>query len=137
MAAHSTNYADTLILVSPDTRATAGRTPDKPGTVAAMQFAMISGAPYAHTSDDVIFTVHADRAGIPADERAAAREAFFSRGQACLRASPLVRSHGWGVHSDAEGRVALLAMDSPEYAAMLEVPRIDKVAGMRSARGGR
>lgn len=95
---------------------------------------MIAGAPYAHTSDDVIFTVHADRAGIPEDERAAARAEFFSRGQACLRASPLVKTHGWGVHSDGQGRVALVAVESPQYAAMASDTRLAKVEGMRSSR---
>jgi len=71
VAAHSANCRDTLILVSPDTRALAGRPPVRPATVAAMQFAMIAGAPYAFTSDDVIFSVHADRAGRPALERRA------------------------------------------------------------------
>lgn len=131
---HTTNYADTLILVSPDTKLKAAKVPASAESVAGRQYRMIADAPYGHTSDDVIFTVHADRAGIPEDERAAARAAFFSRGQACLRASPLVRSHGWGVHSDAHGRVALVAMESPHYFAMAANERLAKVEGMRSKR---
>lgn len=134
---HTTNYADTLILVSPDTKARAAKVPASAESVAGRQYRMIADAPYAHTSDDVIFTVHADRAGIPVDERAAARAEFFSRGQACLRASPLVRSHGWGVHSDAQGRVALMAMESAHYGAMAADARLAKVDGMRSKRAGK
>jgi hypothetical protein len=45
-------------------------------------------------------------------------EQLFSKPQACLRASPLPKSHGWGVHFDAKGRVAIHAVDSPEYAKL-------------------
>ncbi len=134
---HTTNYADTLILVSPDTKVRAGKVPAAEDSVAGRQYAMIAGSPYAHTSDDVIFKVHADRAGIPEDERAAARADFFSRGQACLRASPLVKTHGWGVHSDAHGRVALVAMESAQYAGMAADTRLAKAEGMRSKRADR
>lgn len=117
---HTTNYVDTFITVAPDTSATAGTPPPEAAkpTVAALQFAMIAGSPYDHTSDDVIFTVHADRRGIPDEDRGAAREEFFSKGQPCLRASDLGKRYGWGVHSDAEGRVALYGMETPEYAAL-------------------
>jgi len=94
---HTTNYVDTLILVSPDTKAMAARVPDKPGTVADLQYRMIAGAPHRLTSDDVIFSGYAARAGIAEPDRPRARAEFFSRGQACLRSSPLVRSHGWGI----------------------------------------
>jgi hypothetical protein len=78
---------------------------------------MIATAPYKHTSDDVIFTVWADRRDVPAADREAARAEFFSKGQACLRASDLGKRYGWGVHSDAEGRVALVGVGTPEYDA--------------------
>ena len=131
---HTTNYFDTLILVSPDTKALAGKVPAKADSVAGIQYRLIAGAPYTMTSDEVIFAVHAERAGIRGEEREEARRAFFSRGQPCLRTSPLVRNHGWGVHSDAHGRVALVAIESPEYAAMSSSDELTKVAGMRSKR---
>ena len=134
MTVHTTNYFDTLILVSPDTRATAARASDKPGSIADLQYRMMAEAPYRHTSDDVIFSVHAARAGVAEPDRPHAGAEFFSRGQACLRSSPLVRSHGWGVHADADGRVALIAMESPQYAALAASPDVRKVAGMRAAR---
>lgn len=130
---HSTNYFDTLIEVSSDSAAIESRVPQKAGSVAAMQYEMISGAPYQHTSDDVIFAVHAARKGItPTD---VARAEFFSRGQACFRASPLVKTHGFGVHSDAKGRVALLGIESAQYQDLKADPKVTKVAGMRSKRG--
>jgi len=63
--------------------------------------------------------VWADRNGIPADDRPAARAEFFSKGQPCLRSSPLGKRYGWGVHCDSTGRVALLALESDAYRALV------------------
>lgn len=117
--AHTTCYVDTFIAVAPDSTAPAGLIPPS-GTnpsVASRTFEMIADAPYRYTSDDVIFTVWADRNSIPEAERGAAREEFFSQSRACLRASDLGKKYGWGVHSDAEGRVAVYALGSSEYEA--------------------
>ena len=133
---HSANYFDTLIEISEDSPTRVARVPEKPGTVAAMQYERVAAAPYALTSDDLIFGVHAERTEIPEEERHTARSQFFSRGQACLRASPLVKTHGWGVHHDHQGRVALVAAGSNAYAALQADPAVTKVMGMRAKRAG-
>lgn len=137
MAQHSTNYVDTLITVAPDTRTTQSREPEhnaeKP-SVPAGQFALIARAPYAHTSDDVIFTVWADRKGIAAEDRDAARQKFFSKGQPCLRASSLPKTHGFGIHADAESRVALVPMESQRYAELVADDTVTKAPAMRASR---
>jgi hypothetical protein len=114
---HTTNYFDTFIAVAEDSAADGPIEPPARPTpsIAEATYRLIAEAPYAHTSDDVIFTVWADRKGIPAEERAAAREQFFSKGQPCLRSSDLGKRYGWGVHSDDEGRVALVPLGSAEY----------------------
>ncbi len=76
---------------------------------------MISEHPYRYTSGDVIFTVFADRHGIAEQERTAEREVFYSRSQACLRASELGKRYGWGIHADAAGRIALVGVETPRY----------------------
>jgi hypothetical protein len=117
---HSVDYFDTFIAVAPDSAAeSATSPPTKPETpsIAARTHSLIAGNPYGLTSGDVIFTVWADRRDIPQKDRAAARTEFYSKGQPCLRSSDLGKRYGWGIHSDAEGRVALYPVDSPEYAA--------------------
>ncbi|MGZ3352581.1 MAG: DUF6157 family protein, partial [Xanthobacteraceae bacterium] len=139
---YTTNSSNTFIGVADDCPASSARIPPersgKP-TVATLQYAMIKGAPYTYTSDDVVFaTSAAGRAlgdGVVEAERQEAREQFFSRGQACLRASALGKTFGWGVHSDAHGRVAIFAVDSPEYRRLAADPRIKQVKAMRSKRG--
>lgn len=132
---HTTNYRNAFISVSPDCPAATARAPDKPGTVAAIQYRMMTEAPGALTSDDVIFATHAQRAGIPDADRAQARAAFFSRGQACLRASPLVKTHGWGVLHDGAGRVTLVPRGSAEYDRLSSDPALAQFFGMRAKRG--
>jgi hypothetical protein len=134
---HTTNYFDTFIEIAEDCPVSIAQAPPEKGdkkTVANLQFEMISASPYRFTSDDVIFTVHADRAGIPVTERDAERERFFSKGQACLRASPLAKHYGWGIHSDSQGRVALIPAGSDEYQRLANNPTIRHVLAMRSKR---
>jgi hypothetical protein len=123
---HSTNYFDAFIAIASDSDAVRGTVPRETAnpSVALRTFQMIHGRPYQNTSDDVIFTVYADRNGIPTAERAAARKDFFSKGQACLRASDLGKKHGWGIHSDAEGRVALYGVETEEYKELVSGERL-------------
>ncbi|SIM64250.1 DUF6157 family protein [Micromonospora cremea] len=117
---HSTNYVDTFIQVAEDSTASSAAAPPARATpgIAELTFRMIFEAPYRYTSDEVVFTVWAERRGIPEAERAAAREEFFAKGQPCLRASDLGKRYGWGVHADSAGRVALVPLGSTEYAQL-------------------
>jgi len=131
---HSTNYCDTLILASPDCKAGQGMVPAKEGSIAALQYELLTAMPYQMSSDDLLCAVEARRKGIAPDKLAAFREAFFAVPHACLRASPLVKSYGWGIHHDAHGRIALVGRESKAYGALVEDPSTTKVAGMRSRR---
>ena len=59
---------------------------------------MIKNHPYKYTSDDVVFATSAPGRALGVEakqaERQKAREQFFSRGQACLRASALGKKFG-------------------------------------------
>lgn len=141
------DYVDTFIAVAEDSQATKGTPPPvKPEgpSVAARTYLMIAEHPYEFTSGDVIFTVFAERRGIPEEERAAARTAFYSKGQACLRSSDLGKRYGWGVHADSGGRISLFGVETPEYAELASGPRasasgapITVTKAMRSSRTGR
>ncbi len=138
MKTHTTNYQNTLIEIADDSPNLAGTVPPVKGdqkTVALLQFEQVVDHPYAFTSDEVLFAVYARRQGLSPGELEAAREAFFSKGQPCFRSSPLTKQYGWGVHSDAEGRIALLAADSEAYARLAADPAVKKVKAMRSKRG--
>lgn len=136
MAQHSTNYSNTFIAVADDCPVQAAEVPVPKAapTVASLQYELLHEHPYRYTSDDVLFSVHALRQGIPASEQAEARAAFFSKGQACMRASPLVKRHGFGMHHDAEGRIALVPLGSAAYGRMQKDSGLKQVKGMRSKR---
>lgn len=108
-----------------------------------MQYELLSAHPYRFTQDDVLFeTWFRRRPGVvpmpgelAEDERAVLREEFFARPQACLRASPLPKKYGFGLHFDADGRAALCPVESEEYARLSARPAgVKVVEAMRSAR---
>ena len=122
MKTHTTNYENTFIEVAEDCLATEGEMPlikDDKRTVANYQFDMLYDHPHEYTSDDVLFNVFAKRKEIPKNEWPEQRENFFSKGQPCFRSSPLTKRYGWGIDSNAEGKVAMYGMDSLEYPMFL------------------
>ncbi len=131
---HTTNYFNTLIEVSGDCPASSGKVPRRSGTVALLQYRFLSERPYAFTSDELLAAVAAERQGRDADEWDAVRAELFSRPQACLRASPLVKTFGWGLHHDDKGRVALVDSSGLEYRRLVADAGIAKTPGMRSTR---
>jgi hypothetical protein len=132
----TTNYYNTFIEIAEDCPISAAEVPPVKGenlSVANLQFDMIMANPYTYTSDEVIFTIHARRNGIDSNLEQE-RAAFFSKGQACLRASPLTKRYGWGVHHDAEGKVALYPAESAEYQQFSASEELKHTKGMRSKR---
>ena len=137
MALHTTNYFDTFIEVAEDTKALTGTIRsskgDKP-TIAQMQFEMMAKHPYKFTSDEVLFRVFAERNELTNEKLTEAEEAFFSKGQACLRASPLTKTFGFGVHCDSKGKVAIYGMETSDYEKFMNDKNLKKVRAMRSSR---
>src|SRR5687768_16505488 len=114
MKVHTTNYNNTFIEIAADCPAITGEMPPVKASksVANLQFDMVYENPYKYTSDDVLFEVYAERNEIPKSERKHAREVFFSKGQPCFRASPLTKRYGWGVHNDANGKMAIYGCET-------------------------
>jgi hypothetical protein len=134
---HTTNYTNTFIEVAEDCPATMGEVPPVKGTdktIANMQFDMMIEDPYQYTSDDVIFHCYAQKNNISKRDLAEAREIFFSKGQPCMRSSPLTKRYGFGVHSNEEGKVALYAIETKEYKQLAKDKKLKVVKAMRSKR---
>lgn len=137
MTIHTTNYPDTFIAIADDSPATQGEVPPTKGdtrSVANIQYEMISKHPYKYTSDDVLFQIYAERNDLTKSELAKAREQFFSKGQPCLRASPLTKRYGWGVHADKNGKIALVGSETDEYKKFLNDKSLKIVKAMKSKR---
>jgi hypothetical protein len=137
MKQHSTNYQNTFIQVADDCPVAAGEVPPAKGdakTVANIQFDMVLKNPYQYTSDDVVFQVFAHKNDLSKSEYEAAREQFFSKGQPCLRASPLTKRYGWGVHHDKDGKIALVGAETAAYKKLSADKTLKIVKAMRSAK---
>ncbi|MEL7120638.1 MAG: DUF6157 family protein [Bacteroidota bacterium] len=134
---HTTNYYNTFIEVAEDCPTETGTEPlIRRGkmTIANYQYNLIKAHPYVYTSDDIFFKVYAIRKDLTEAELESEREKYFSKGQACFRASPLTKKYGWGVHSNEDGKVSIYACESVEYQQFLENPDIKKIKAMRSKR---
>jgi hypothetical protein len=134
---------DTFVLVAPDCPVTTAVVPAAKWaspTVAVIQYELLSARPYALTLEELIFETHVRRANLPKAEvksRAAEiRAALFSRPHPCMRASPLPKKYGWGVHHDGAGRMALYGVGSEEYRwfASGSVGGVEVVVALRSKR---
>ncbi|MBN8646943.1 MAG: hypothetical protein J0L55_03240 [Caulobacterales bacterium] len=130
--AHSTNYTNTLITVSGDYKYDHAVIA-KSGTIGAIQLDFIVNNPYQMTSDDLLFSVHALRNKLNEND-ANLKNEFFDKPLACLRASPLVKTLGYGIHHDQNSKIAVFPIESADYKGLLEDNNIQKVAGMRSKR---
>lgn len=137
--ARDLNYYDTFIAVAEDCPRTSGTAPGEGAapSVAAAQYALVADAPYVHDQNDVLYAASV-RGGalddLDDEARAAARDAWFARPQACFRASPLAKTHGWGVHADARGRIALYGVGTEEYDRLAADPGLRQLRAMRSRR---
>ncbi|PZS30442.1 MAG: hypothetical protein DLM61_10960 [Pseudonocardiales bacterium] len=132
-------YTNTFIAVAEDCRAATGEVPiERAGspTVASTQYAMLAAAPGQWTQEDVLLASSPQIRGRDIDEAELCRlsQEYFSQPRACLRASALPKTFGWGLHYDADGRITLHAVDSPEYARLRNDVSLTQLRAMRSSR---
>lgn len=135
MKVHSTNYFDTFIETAEDCPASNGEIPpikDDAKTAANIQFDLIKKHPYKYTSDDILFQVFADKNDLTKQEYKKSRELFYSKGQPCLRASPLTKRYGWGVHFDRDGKIAIYGCETNEYASFTKNKKLTILKAMKS-----
>ena len=135
MKIHSTNYTDTFIEIAEDCPTVFGETPPTKShekSVANLQFEMIKQNPYKYNSDEVVFHCFATKKDLTKNELPAEKENFFSKGQPCLRASPLTKRYGWGVHHNEEGKIAIYGAESEEYKKYSAGENLKVVKAMRS-----
>jgi Family of unknown function (DUF6157) len=130
------NYYDTLIEVADDW-ATEAQVPQARGgkkTKAVVEHELLAKNPYTYTEEDIAFQVYAVLHDIPEAIWPTERKKFLSKGHPHLRVSPLAKRYGWGIHNNAEGKIALIAVESPEYKQLLNDPRTTKIEAFRSSR---
>ncbi len=133
----SMNYYDTLIEVADDCPAKEAQVPQAKGakkTKAVVEYELLAKHPYKYTEEDIAFEMYAVLHDIPKAIWPTERKKFLSKGHPHLRVSALAKRYGWGIHNNAEGKIALVAVESPEYKQLLNDPRITKIRAFRSKR---
>ncbi len=107
-------------------------------TIASIEYQLLAQKPYHYTLGELKFATWVIHKQIPAAElkanRQALRDTFFAKSYACMRASPLTRQYGWGAHYDEQGRIAIYAVESPEYKNFVRDKNMKKYSAMRSKR---
>lgn len=134
---HTTNYANTLIEIAEDSPVSASVIPvvknDKK-TIANYQYEKLSKHPLKYTSDELLFDIFVERNDISPSELEEEKQKFFSKGQACLRTSPLAKKNGFGIFHNEDSKVRLIPAESEEYQQLLKDDAVKKVKAMKSKR---
>ena len=121
---HTVNYMDTLVAVAPDSPAEKVMVPRTgPGrvSIAEIQFDLLTRGPYRHTQEEVLWRTHVRHKALTgAAANRAARLSFLAKPHPCLRSSPLPKRYGWGLYFDSQGKVALVARASKQYASLAQ-----------------
>ncbi len=140
-------YHETFTSVAEDCLALTGEAPPPRGgkpTVAVIQHSMLTSRPGHWTQEDVLLgslpelRTHEDVTSLeqlPVDELQRLMGDYFAQPRACPRASPLPKTHGWGLHYDVHG-VTLQARDSDEYTRLSSDDSLTQLKAMRSRRAG-
>lgn len=103
-------------------------------SVARRHYDLLIEHPYEYDIDSFNFEIWCQRNHIDEADRDSHREAFFSKGHPCMRASPLTKTHGWGAHYNRAGKIAIYPADSVAYQKLLNDPENTVEMAMRSAR---
>ena len=99
-----------------------------------VEYGLLVKHPYTYSEEDIAFEVCAVLHDIPKASWPKEREKFLSKGHLHLRVSVLAKRYGWGIHNNAEGKVALIAVESRDYKRLMKDPRTTKVKAFRSTR---
>ena len=133
------SYQNAFIRVAADCPAPIAAIPLPRGgkqTVASLQFNLLQRFPYTLTEEELLLKVFLLQRQIPEKDSRShpAVLEFLAKPKPCLRASPLPKQFGWGVHYDAEGRIAIFARESAEYAELSRSEKLQQLMALRNKR---
>lgn len=135
MKTHTTNYTNTLIEIAEDSPVSKAVIPvvkNEKKTIANYQFEKLLKQPLKYTSDELLFEIFVERNDISSSEFDDEKQKFFSKGQPCLRTSPLAKKNGFGIFHNADSKVQLIPAESDNYQKLLADESVKKVKAMKS-----
>ncbi|MBH5316764.1 hypothetical protein I6N90_02930 [Paenibacillus sp. GSMTC-2017] len=107
-----------------------------------IQYELLMESPYRYTFEDQLFEVYKRHKGYEmvsdAEELEKLRAELLSKNHPCLRASQLTKKFGWGVHFNADGKIAIYGMETEKYNELKELAtngtEIELQVAIRSSR---
>jgi hypothetical protein len=134
-------YKNTFVTISADSPVQTSIIPQlKNGkkTIHLLEYELLTANPYCYNHEGLIYQLYLLKKGLNGSlspyEEEVLKTKLFSKGHPCLRASTLIKKHGFGAHYNGDGNIALYAIESIEYIAFINDIGVIKVAGMRSKR---
>lgn len=94
-----------LILISPDSKSDVAVVPKEGNSIARIAYEILIENPYKYTEAEYHHELHVVRRNKP-DLKISSYN---------VKRSPLLKKFGWGVHKNAEGKMALIPANSEEY----------------------
>jgi hypothetical protein len=125
-------YINTFVAVAPDCPVDAGIVPDRPRSIAGLEYMLLTANPYRLTGEELILAVHARHKGVNDVDIEPFKVALFARPHPCLRTSMLLKRYGWGAHYDDNGRIALYGVETDDYRRLTSQPDIKVIPAMRN-----
>jgi hypothetical protein len=110
-----------LITVSEDYPSKKSKQPLREGTAIKLLHDVLEANPYKYTEREYFHHVHhvlRKRTDLKIDEYK-------------IRRSDLVKKYGYGIHTNAEGKIAMVPCESTKYKMLLEDESIAKVQGYK------
>lgn len=110
-------------------------------SLAQCQHELLLRYPYRFNSHELVVAMRLLQEGVPeacwGEAMAPRMHEIFAKPQPCLRVSPLAKQYGWGLHLDAEGRVAMVGRETEAYRGWVEAGQQGQLRLTRAMRTGR
>ncbi|BCG47082.1 hypothetical protein GEOBRER4_n1904 [Citrifermentans bremense] len=117
-----------LIAVAEDCPVNRAEAPPKgnPKTIARLGYEILIEHPYKYTEREFFYELHAVRRKRP----------DLNYESYNIKRAQIVKVHGWGIHRDQDGKLALVAMESPRYKELQATIKTSKAYRTNKAPSG-
>lgn len=130
-------FLNTFIRIAADCPESAGIEPPVRGgkkPVHLIHLELLRDRPYHFNHEQLLVEGELRREPNSGETRKEIQARLRAKPLPCLRTSQLAKRYGWGLHFDADGKIAAYPAGSADYKKMAADRDIDQVPAMRSKR---
>lgn len=111
-----------LIQISEDSPVSKSTHPYKKGTIEYLKYEVLTAQPYVYSANEFFEEIHFNIRG-----RRNLKIETYS-----LKRIGLAKRYGWGIHINSNGKIGLIACESPKYEELLKDPNVRKSRACRN-----